>query len=126
MAGADRGAAKRGRNGTLRERRQKEVNFIVGWLSKISEGLGWKEQIGFDGQVLNGQIGIFIQSQGRLPDQGFIGRGRHKLQGLGKCMMKDVKYPILKILGEPGETEDLDEKFQEKQAKEEVKSVEER
>lgn len=41
-------------------------------------------------------------------------------------MMKDVKYLILKNLGEPGEIEDLGEKFQEKRAKEEVKSVEER
>lgn len=41
-------------------------------------------------------------------------------------MMKDVKYLILKILGEPGEIEDLGEKFQEKRAKEEVESVEER
>lgn len=49
-----------------------------------------------------------------------------KLQDFGRWMMKNVQYLILKILGESGEIEDLDEQFQEQQDKEEIKSVEER
>lgn len=49
-----------------------------------------------------------------------------KLQDFGRWMMKNVQYLVLKILGESGEIEDLDEQFQEQKDKEEIKSVEER
>lgn len=46
-------------------------------------------------------------------------------KALANMVIKDAKQVILKIVGEPGEANELDEQFQEKHAKEEVKSMEE-